>query len=162
MLVNESERQDSIGMLKAQDIMTKDVITVKPDTTIEDLAKILTEYRISGAPVVDSNGDLYGIVTENDLISQKKRLHIPTVVRLFDAFIMLESTSNIEREIKKMAATTVEDICVKNVITVTEDTPLEDIATIMSEKKVHLIPVVEGKKIKGIIGKIDIIKVIGR
>jgi CBS domain-containing protein len=79
-------------------------------------------------------------------------------VRLFDAFIMLESPSKIEKEIKKMAAVTVADIFVRDVITVTEETPVEDIATIMSEKKVHLIPVVEGKKVCGIIGKMDLIK----
>lgn len=145
-------------MLKAKDIMTRDVITVKPTTTIEELARIFIEKKISGAPVVDDNGDVIGIVTENDLISQNKRLHIPTVVRLFDAFIMLDSPSKIEKEIKRMAAVTVSDICVRDVITVTEDTAVEDIAAIMSEKKVHLIPVVEGKKVRGIIGKMDIIK----
>ncbi len=149
-------------MLKAKDIMTTDVITVKPTTTIEDLARTLMEHNISGAPVVNDAGDLIGIVTENDLISQNKRLHIPTVMRLFDAFIMLESPSKIEKEIKKMAAITVDDICTKKVITITVDTPVQDIATIMSEKKVHLIPVVEGKKIRGIIGKMDMIKGISK
>ena len=145
-------------MLKAKDIMTRNVTTVRAATTIEDLARTLMEHKISGAPVVDDNGDLIGIVTENDLISRDKRLHIPTVMRLFDAFIVLESQSKIEKEIKRMTAITVNDIYTKEVITATEDTPVQDIATIMSEKKVHLIPVVEGKKIIGIIGKIDLIK----
>ncbi|MDP2279405.1 MAG: CBS domain-containing protein [Nitrospirota bacterium] len=145
-------------MLHAKDIMTKNVTTVRATTTIEELARILMEHKISGVPVVDDNGNLIGIVTENDLINQNRRLHIPTVIRLFDAFIMLESPGKIEKEIKKMTAITVNDIYIKEVITVTEDTPVQDIATIMSEKKVHLIPVVEGKKILGIIGKIDLIK----
>ena len=149
-------------MLKAKDVMIKDVITVAPSTTIEELARILMQNKVSGAPVVNNEGELIGIVTENDIISQNKRLHIPTIVRLFDAFIMLGSTSKIEKEIKKMAAVTVDDICTKEVITVAEDTPVEDIATVMSEKKVHLIPVVEGKKVKGIIGKIDLIKGLSR
>ena len=145
-------------MLTAKDIMTKNVTTVGATTTIEELARTLMEHKISGVPVVDDNENLIGIVTENDLISQNKRLHIPTVMRLFDSFIMLESPGKIEKEIKKMTAITVNDIYTKEVITVTEDTPVQDIATIMSEKKVHLIPVVEGKKILGIIGKIDLIK----
>lgn len=145
-------------MLTAKDIMTKSVTTVRTTTTIEDLARTLMEHKISGVPVVDDDENLIGIVTENDLISRDKRLHIPTVMRLFDSFIMLESPGRIEKEIKKMTAITVNDIYTKEVITVTEGTPVQDIATIMSEKKVHLIPVVEGKKILGIIGKIDLIK----
>lgn len=145
-------------MLRAKDIMTREVITVKPSTTVEELAKLLTEHRISGAPVVNDRGELIGIVTEHDLISRNKRLHIPTVMRLFDAYIMLESPGTIEKEIKKMAATAVGDIYTKEVITVTGDTTVEEIATIMSEKKVHLIPVVEGKTLQGIIGKIDVVK----
>ncbi|OGW58682.1 MAG: hypothetical protein A2Z09_03355 [Nitrospirae bacterium RBG_16_43_8] len=145
-------------MLTAKDIMTKSVTTVRATTTIEELARILMEHKISGIPVVDNDENLIGIVTENDLISQNKRLHIPTVMRLFDAFIMLESPGRIEKEIKRMTAITVNDIYTKEVITVAEDTPVQDIATIMSKKRVHLIPVVEGKKILGIIGKIDLIK----
>lgn len=149
-------------MITAKDIMTRDVITVKPETSIEELARILIENRISGAPVVDDKGNLIGIVTENDLISQNKRLHIPTVFRLFDALIMLERRKKIEEEIKRLTATRVWDICTKNVITVDEDTPLQEIATIMSEKKVHLIPVMKDKKIAGIIGKADLIKAMAR
>ncbi|HBR21492.1 MAG TPA: hypothetical protein DD713_02820 [Nitrospiraceae bacterium] len=145
-------------MLTAKDIMTRNVTTVGATTTIEELARILMEHKISGVPVVDDNENLIGIVTENDLISQNKRLHIPTVMRLFDAFIVLESQSKVEKEIKRLTAITVDDIYIKEIITVAEGTPVQDIATIMSEKKVHLIPVVEGKKILGIIGKIDLIK----
>jgi CBS domain-containing protein len=145
-------------MLKAKDIMTKDVLTVGISTTVEDLARVLVEHKISGTPVVNAQGDLIGIVTENDLIRKNKKFHIPTIVRLFDAFIMLESKSRVEQEIKEMAAVTVEDIYRKQVLTVTEDTPVDEIATIMSERNIHLIPVIEGRKLKGIIGKIDIIK----
>lgn len=138
--------------------MTTSVITVRSSTTIEELARIFIDHRISGAPVVDDAGELTGIVTENDLITQNKRVHIPTVMRLFDAYIVLDSQSRIEREIRKMAGATVDDICTKKVITVTGDAPLDEIATIMAEKRVHLIPVVKGRTILGIIGKIDLIR----
>jgi len=145
-------------MLKARDIMTRDVITVNLSGTIEELARILVDKRISGAPVVDDKGELIGIVTENDLIRKNKKFHIPTIIRLFDAFIMLQSQSAIEEEIKAMAAVTIADIYRKEVVTVTEETQVDEIATIMSDKSIHLIPVVEGSVIKGIIGKIDIIR----
>lgn len=144
-------------MFKATDIMIRDVITVKPDTTLEELARILIRYQITGAPVVDDNGNLKGIVTENDLISKNSRLHIPTLLRLFDAFIPL-GASRLEIEIKKMAAYTVDDICTKEVITVDSETSVEDIATIMTEKKIHLLPVLKDGRLIGIIGKKDLIR----
>jgi len=144
-------------MLKAKDIMTKEVITVKPETTIEELARLLMKQQISGAPVVDDKGKIVGIVTENDLISKNSRLHIPTILRLFDAYIPL-GTSKMESDIRKMAASTVEDICTKEIITVDEEASVEYIATIMTEKRIHILPVVREGKLVGIIGKKDLIK----
>lgn len=145
-------------MLKAKDIMKRDVITVSPETTVEELGRLFIEKGISGAPVVDSGGKLVGVVTENDLISQNKRLHIPTILRLFDAFIPLESTSTIEKEIKKMSASTVAEICTKDVVTIDEETSVQDIATVMTEKRIHLLPVLKEGKVIGIIGKHEVIK----
>ena len=143
-------------MLKAKEFMTHDVITIRPDATVEELARLLIDHRFSGVPVVDDNNNLIGIVTEHDLISQNKRLHIPTIIRLFDAYIMLGS-GKMEDEINKMAATTVDDICTKDVVTITEETTLEEVATIMSEKNIHLLPVLRNKAVVGIVGKVDIV-----
>ena len=95
-------------MLTAKDIMTKKVITVKPDTSIKELSALFVKHGLSGAPVIDEGGGLYGVVTENDLISQNKRLHIPTVISFLDAAIYLESSKKFEQELKRMAATKVE------------------------------------------------------
>jgi CBS domain-containing protein len=149
-------------MLTAKDIMTKDVITVRPDTSIEELSSLLVKYEISGVPVVDDSGALYGIVTDNDLISRNKRLHIPTVVSFLDAAIYLESSKKFEQEVKRLTATRVGDICVRKVVTIGEDTAVVDIATIMSEKKVHLLPVIKAGKLAGIVGKRDMVKAVAR
>ncbi len=145
---------------RARDIMKREVITVNPDTYVEELGRLFIEKDISGAPVVDDNGDLYGIVTENDLISKERRFHIPTIIRIFDAVIPLKSDAEVEKEIRKMAATTVRDICTRDVVTVDEETPLNDIATIMTEKKIHLLPVLKEGRLAGIIGKKDVIRAI--
>jgi len=144
-------------MLKAKDIMTKDVITTKPEATVEELARLLMNNKVSGVPVTDDNKGLIGIVTENDLITQNKRLHIPTVIRLFDAFILLGS-GRMEEEIKKMAATTVGEICTKKVVSITEETTLDEIATIMAEQHIHLLPVLRGHNVVGIVGKADMVR----
>jgi CBS domain-containing protein len=149
-------------MLSAKDIMTKDVITVKPETSIEELSSLLVKHEISGVPVVDDAGSLYGIVTENDLISRNKRLHIPTVISFLDAAIYLESSKKFEQEVKRMAATRVMDICARKVIAITEDASITDIATIMAEKKVQLLPVVRNGKVIGIVGKRDVVKAVAR
>jgi len=144
-------------MVKAKDIMTKEVITVKPDTTIEELARLFIKHQISGAPVVDDKGNLKGVVTENDLIAKDSRLHIPTIVRLFDAYIPL-GTSKLADEMRRMAAYRVDEIYTRNVVTVDDEASIEYVATMMTEKKIHLLPVLSGGKLVGIIGKKDIIR----
>jgi len=145
-------------MLKAQDIMTNNVITVTEDMPVKELAKILSKNKISGAPVVDNEGKLVGVVTESDLIDQTKKVHIPTVVSIFDSFLFLESPERLEKDLKKMAASTVKDISSEEIVNVNKDTRLDELATLMSEKKVHTLPVVEGDKLVGVIGKSDIIR----
>ncbi len=149
-------------MLTAKDIMTKKVVTITPDTTIAELASLLVKNQISGVPVVDESGSLYGIVTEYDLISQNKRLHIPTVVFFLDAAIYLESSKKFEQEVKRLTASKAGDICTRKVVTITEDASLIDIATIMAEKKVHLLPVVREGRVTGIIGKRDLVKAVAQ
>ncbi|HBA26536.1 MAG TPA: hypothetical protein DCY98_03945 [Nitrospinae bacterium] len=149
-------------MMKAKDIMTKDVLTVSLDTPVKKVAELLADYEISGAPVLDEHERVIGIVTESDLIEQKKNLHLPTVVTLFEGVLLLERPQKIKREIEKMLGATVKDIYSKKVITVAEDTSLEDIATIMSEKKIHLLPVLKGNELVGIIGKADVVRALAK
>ncbi len=149
-------------MLRARDIMTTDVAAVTPETTVEELARLLMEKDISGAPVIDNAGRLIGIVTEHDLIKKERRLHIPTVVQIFDAFIYLESSKRFEEDLKKMVAKKVADIYTKDVVTVGEDSTVTEIATIMTDKDIHLLPVMKDGEMVGIVGKKDILKAMTR
>lgn len=145
-------------MLTARDLMTRDVITIKKDASIEELAKLFVERKVNGVPVVDDAAKVIGIVTEGDLIEQNKNLHIPTVITLFDAVIFLEGNKKFEAEMKKLAATKVEDIYSANVITVTPDETLAQITSIMANESIHTLPVLEDGKLVGVIGKLDVIK----
>ncbi len=147
-------------MLKAKDIMTENVITVTEDVTVKELAKLLAENNISGVPVVDSANNMIGVVTESDLIDQKKKIHIPTVVTILDSVFYLESPDKMEQEIKKIAGTTVKDIATPDATTITKETPIDEIATIMAEQSIHTLPVLEQDTIIGIVGRRDIIKTI--
>ena len=145
-------------MLNAGDIMTTEVITVKEETPLKELAEILYKNHINGVPVVDDEGLLIGIICESDLVRKDKKLHIPTVVALFDAVFYLESSKTLEKEIKQISATTVSDLFTREVVTVDEKTPIDEIATIMTQKKIYTIPVMDGKRMVGIVGKGDVIR----
>jgi CBS-domain-containing membrane protein len=145
-------------MLNASDIMTTDVVSVKKDTSLKELARILYERNINGVPVVDDRGMLIGIICESDLIRKDRKLHIPTVVALFDAVIYLESSKRMEKEIQRINAATVGDLYSEDVVTVDERTPVVEIATIMTEKRAYTIPVMDGERMVGVIGKADLIR----
>jgi CBS domain-containing protein len=147
-------------MKNASDIMTREVITVLPETTVQQLAKIFASHGISGAPVVNQEGLVVGVVTESDLIDQNKKVHIPTVISILDSFFFLENPEKMEQEMRKMVGVTVADIYTSPPVTVGEDTPIDEIATIMSEKNIHTLPVVADGRLKGVIGKKDIIRTI--
>ena len=149
-------------MLKARDIMTTDVVTVTPQTGVRELATLLLERNISGAPVVDEAGKVLGVVTESDLVFLNKKVHLPTAVAILDAFVFLESPEKTARELKKMAGTKVGDICSQALISVSPETSLEELATLMAEQKVHTLPVMAGDALVGVIGKADIIRTIAQ
>ncbi|MCX5870409.1 MAG: CBS domain-containing protein [Deltaproteobacteria bacterium] len=145
-------------MLTARDIMTREVITITDDSTVKELARLLAVHQISGVPVIDDTGKLVGVVTESDLIFQTKKVHIPTVITILDSVFYLENPDKMGEEMKKMAGIKVKDILTGSPLTVNEDTPLDEIATIMAEKNVHTLPVVNKETLVGVIGKKDIIR----
>ena len=145
-------------MKTAEEIMTRKVVTVNKNLTIKELSKLFIENRFNGIPVTDDDGNLIGIVTQGDLIEQNKNLHIPTVIALFDAVLFLESEKKFESDVKKLTGTTVEDIYHKDAISVSTDADITKIATLMAEKDIHTLPVLDSNKLVGIIGKRDIIR----
>ena len=138
--------------------MTKEVITVSPDTEITKAATILLERRINGLPVVDAFGRLVGILCQSDLVVQQKRFPIPSVFTLLESFIPLTSMKRIDKEVEKIAALTVKQAMTPNPVTVGPDTDIEEVARLMVDKKYHTLPVVEGDKVVGIVGKEDVLK----
>lgn len=114
--------------MTAKDVMTTNVITVGQDLKILEVCKVLTEKRISGVPVVNKEGKLIGIATERDLL-----LHNPLV-------------------------TSVKDIMSKEVITVNEDTPVEEISRSLLTHSVKRVPVMRGEKVVGIVSRLDILR----
>ncbi|PLX51232.1 MAG: hypothetical protein C0613_01135 [Desulfobulbaceae bacterium] len=149
-------------MLTAKDIMTCDVKVAHPEMSVKDLAVLLYENRIGGVPVVDDNDTVVGVVTENDLIDQNKKLHIPTMASFLDSVIFLDSAASFEKEIKRMTGSRVADLCSERLFSVEEDASLEDIASLIADHGVHTLPVLKEGKLVGVIGKADVIRVMAQ
>ncbi|MFA5867287.1 MAG: CBS domain-containing protein [Actinomycetota bacterium] len=148
----------------AKDVMTKNVITVNPEMAVKDLAGLLSEKNIGGAPVVDGNGKLLGIVTESDLVIKDARLHYPTYIHLLDGFIYWPSSvAKFNEEFKKALGATVGEIMTVDAATAREDATIEDLATLMIEKDIGLIPIIDNTgKVMGIVTKHDVVTAIGK
>ncbi len=145
-------------MQKAKDIMTRDVITIPPDMEIIQATALLLEKRINGVPVVDSEGILLGILCQSDLVAQQKKFPIPSFFTFLDGFIPLTSMKQLERQLQKVSALTVDQAMTPDPVTVTPDTSLNNVAALMVDRNYHTLPVVEDGKLVGIIGKEDILR----
>ena len=118
-------------MYQAADVMSKKVITVSPSATVEDTIRMLVDNGISGAPVVDADGELVGIITE---------------------FQLLEVAYDPE-----FMAALVEDFMTRNVLTVDESDLLSDVASQMIAHRIRRLPVVRNNKVVGIVARRDVI-----
>ena len=145
-------------MLSVKDIMTRDVITVSPETDIAHAARLLLEKSVNGVPVVDETGTLVGILCQSDLVAQQKKFPIPSIFTLLDGFIPLTSMKHLEKEVRKITATTVADAMSPNPVTVRPDASIEEVGTIMVDRNFHTLPVVDKGDLVGIVGKEDVLR----
>jgi len=147
--------------MRAMDVMTTDVITVDPNTTIQGLATLLAERGISGAPVVDQSGRLVGIVSEGDLLH---RAEIGTARRhrvRRRSWWLDHYAADSAREYVKDHGRTVRDIMTHDVATVMEDTDLAEVAALLEAKRIKRVPVMRDGKVVGIISRANIVRAVG-
>jgi CBS domain-containing protein len=116
-------------LVTAADIMTREVITTRPNVPVKELAKRLTYHRISGMPVVDEQGTILGVVSEADIISKR--------------------------------GATVADIMTTPVISVTEETPAQEVAALLTQERIKRVPVVRDGKLVGLIGRSNVVSWVG-
>ncbi|MFA5881895.1 MAG: CBS domain-containing protein [Eubacteriales bacterium] len=146
----------------AKEIMNADVVFVGPDDTVEDVIKLLLDKKISGVPVVNNEKKVIGIVSEGDLIVRSQKLHVPSYIQILGGIIYLDDPEDFREELKKSVAVKVEDVMTKEPVTVDEDTPMEEIATIMSDARINRLPVLKDGKLVGIVSRADIIRSLAR
>ncbi len=145
-------------MITAKDIMTTQLITLTPDMDFTTAAKILLDNHINGAPVVNDQDELVGLLCQSDLVAQHKQLPVPTLITLLDSYVRLTSTKQLEKEARKIAALTVGEAMTSSPVTVQSDTTIETIAALMVDNCMHTLPVVDEGSLVGIIGKEDVLR----
>ena len=160
MLTKKAQQHAQLRLaekLSVRDIMTSDVVTVRPDASLADAAKLLLAFKISGLPVVDSNGQLVGIVTEADFLSA---LGIPSHHPTHSVWQTLESIFN-SSPVKFLIPNTVADIMSKNTVTINSKKTLNDVIDTMKRHHVkRLVVVSEHSKVMGIITRSNLVNVI--
>ena len=143
--------------MNAAEIMTKEVVTVRPDTSVGEIAGLLLDHKISALPVVDDDRHIVGIVSEGDLLGQPPS-GSPRAwwLRLFN-----ESAVCLE-EIATARYLTARDVMTKPVVTVVDETPIDVLATLMRRRRVKRVPVLQDGKLVGIVSRTDLLEALMR
>lgn len=140
--------------MRADDIMSVDVVTVAPDTDISEIARTLIEYNVSAVPVVDSDGNVIGVVSEGDLM---RREESGTERHPSWWLTFLADSDERARDYVKSHGHVAKDVMTRKVITVTEDTQIEDIAEILEKNRIKRVPVVRDHKLVGIVSRANLL-----
>ena len=144
---------------RISEIMDSTPVTVARDSSVEDVVAALREHQLPGLPVVDTDGQLVGIVTEADLVlpDDDGDLHIPHYVNLFGGTVFLESLSRFEGRLRKAFAATAEDMMTSDPDTVGPDTSVRDAARMIHETGHNRLPVVEDGRLVGVVTRLDVL-----
>lgn len=148
-------------MRAARDIMNPHPITVGPEATVKEMAGIMVEKRIRCLPVVDDSGKLLGVVDEEDLVHQDARIHFPTFIHFLESYIFLPSSiKRFERELRKAVGARAVDLMDEDYATVGPLASLEEVATLMLDRDLEYVLVMEGEDFLGLITRADILRTI--
>ena len=147
-------------MATVRDYMDADPVTVPPVASVEDVARTMGERELDGLPVVDEDGRVLGIVTENDLVigDEEGDLHVPHYIELFGGLVFLEPLRRFEQRLKKAVAATAEEMMTADPRTVAPDDDVHAAAHVIVETGHNRVPVVEDGRLVGVISRADVVR----
>ena len=141
--------------MRARDLMTTNLVTIPPETPLASVARLFAERGFSGAPVVDADGKLLGMVTEADLM--RRLAAAEDAPRSWIAGLFSPAGSQAER-FSRIHGRTAADVMTRNLLTAEEDTPVEKIAKALEDRRIRRVPVVRDGKLVGIVSRADLIR----
>jgi CBS domain-containing protein len=140
--------------MKAADIMTRRVVSVAPEASILESARLMLQHRVSGLPVIDAAGSLVGVVTEADFL---RRVEVGTELKRPRWLEFIAGPGRLATEYVHSHGRKVAEVMTGEPVTVIEDTPIEDIVRLMEERRIKRLPVVRGTKVVGIVSRADLL-----
>lgn len=143
--------------MKAADIMVKDVVTTGPEASVQELATLMLERRISGLPVVDGGGRLLGIVSEGDLI---RRPEIDTDRVKLGWLRLLLSDEARARDFVKSHGRKAREVMTQPAISVAADAPLAEVVRLMARHRIKRLPVVDKGRLVGLVTRTDLLRAV--
>src|SRR5690242_3337742 len=141
--------------MRAADIMTSEVITLGEDASVQEAAKLMVEHGISAVPVVDRESRVVGMVSEGDLLH---RAETGTERRRSWWLEMMASTNQLAGEYLKSHSGRVKDVMTRDVISVTDTTPVADIAILLETNRIKRVPVLRDGKLVGIVSRANLVR----
>ena len=147
--------------LYARDIMTSPVITARPETPVKDLVALMATHRISGIPIVTSEHELIGIVTEGDLL-YKEVLPKPVEPARIVRRLPIPGIAEAAERARKAEGLRADEIMTSPVLTVTEAATVHEIAGLMVKHKINRVPVLRAGRVVGIVSRADVLKAFNR
>lgn len=143
-------------------LMRTDFPTVTPDDTIATVARKLAESGLQAIPVME-NGTLVGIISEMDLVAREAEVEVPTVVPFLDALIQADAGRRFDDEVRQALATTAGELMTPRVVTIRPDATLTQVATVMVERDINTLPVVDyDDQVIGMVSRSDLVRMIAR
>jgi CBS domain-containing protein len=142
-------------MMTVRDVMTRSVITVKRDTPLKEVARLLIDDRISGVPVVDPDGSIAGVVSEADLLIKEQGAD---AVRHRPLAWLLGESEGTRGQLDKLAAVTAEEAMTAPAVMIGSDRPIHEAAAVMTKRGVNRIPVVDEGRLVGIVTRADLVR----
>jgi CBS domain-containing protein len=141
--------------MRASDVMVTDVITVKPNSNVQDVAKLLLANRISAVPVIDDAGKLVGMVSEGDLL---RRSEADTGHERAWWLRLLMGRENLAAEYLREHSRKVADVMTRGIISAEPDTSVADIATLLERHRIKRVPIVRNGNVVGIVSRANLIQ----
>jgi len=142
------------------DIMDRDPVTVSPESTVEEVVRVLKANDLTGVPVVNDGGRCVGIITEEDLVltDEEGDLHIPHYIELMGGVVFLEPLRRFEERLRKAVAASAQDMMTEDPVTVAPTASVREAARLISDRGHNRIPVVEHGRLVGLVTRVDVLQ----